>query len=127
MNRNISQARESWFAKHPFDANKNAILTCDEEGIPAGFLTLPDMGEMEVIAMKYGYEFLASVRTDEDVDEWIINVNRTAKSPDLTGIMLAHAFRGIAPIIGQIIDNVPGLTKTMKTIAFQGWEMGFPE
>lgn len=125
MDRNISQARESWFAKHPFDANKNAILTHDEEGTPAGFLTLPDMGDMGVIAMKYGYEFLAAVRTDDDVDEWLENVIRTAKSPDLAGIMLAHAFRGIAPIIGQIIDNDSGLAETMKTIAVQGWEKEF--
>lgn len=122
MARNISQARESWFANHPFDPNENAVLAQDKDGIPSGFLTLPDMGDMSVISMKYGYEFLAAVRTDDDVDEWLANINRTAKSPDLAGIMLAHAFRGIAPIIGQIIDNDPGLSETMKTIAVQGWE-----
>lgn len=125
MDHDISQARESWFSKHPFDANKNAILAHDEEGVPAGFLTLPDIGDMGVIAMKYGYEFLAAVRTDDDVDEWLANINRTAKSPGLAGIMLAHTFRGIAPFIGQIIDNDPGLAETMKTIAVQGWEKEF--
>lgn len=125
MDRRISQARESWFENHPFDPRKNAALAHDEDGTPAGFITLPDMGEMGVIAMKYGYEFLASVRTDDDVDEWLENVNRTAESPDLAGIMLAHAFRGIAPIIGQIIDKDPGLAETMKTISAQGWEKEF--
>ena len=71
---------------------------------------------------KYGYEFLAAVRTDDDVDEWLASIFRTAQSSDLVGIMLAYSLRGIAPIIGQIIDNDPGLSETMKTICVQGWE-----
>lgn len=125
MDRRIEQARESWFENHPFDPRKNASLAHDEDGTPAGFITLPDMGEMSVIAVKYGYEFLAAVRTDDDVDEWLENINQTAESPDLAGIMLAHAFRGIAPIVGQIIDKDLGLAETMKTISAEGWEQEF--
>lgn len=125
MDHRIEQAREDWFANHPFDPNKNAVLTHDEDGIPSGFLTLPDLSDTSVVALKYGYEFLASVRTDDDVDEWLASIFRTAESADLAGIMLAYAFRGIAPIIGQIIDNDPGLAETMKTICVQGWEKDF--
>lgn len=125
MDRRIEQARKSWFENHPFDPNKHSVLAHDKDGLPAGFFTLPDMGDMSIISLKYGYEFLAAIRTDDDVDEWLANINRTAKSPDLAGIMLAHAFRGIAPTIGQIIDNDPGLSEAMKTIAVQGWEKEF--
>ena len=122
MDRRIEQAREDWFANHPFDPNKHSVLAHDEDGLPAGFFTLPDMGDMSVISLKYGYEFLAAVRTDDDVDEWLASIFRTAQSSDLVGIMLAYSLRGIAPIIGQIIDNDPGLSETMKTICVQGWE-----
>lgn len=121
----INTARTRYFQKHPFDPHEKALLSHDENGIPAGFLTLPDMGEMQVVAMKYGYEFLATVRTDDDVDDWLSNVMTTAQSPDLAGIMLAHAFRGIAPIIGQIIDRDPGLVEVMHKISADGWEKEF--
>lgn len=121
----ITKAREAYFTAHPFDPHKNAVMGQDLDGIPAGFLTLPDMGEMSVVAMKYGYELLAIVRTDDDIDEWLANVMDTAQTPELTGIMLAHAFRGIAPIIGEIIDRDPALAATMATIAATGWEKEF--
>lgn len=125
MDNRIEKAREDWFANHPFEPNKHSVLAHDEDGLPAGFFTLPDMGDMSIVSLKYGYEFLAAVRTDDDVDEWLASINQTAKSPDLAGIMLAHAFCGIAPIIGQIIDNGPGLAETMKTISVQGWGQEF--
>lgn len=121
----ITKARESYLRAHPFDPHKHAVLGHNTDGIPAGFLTLPDMGEMQIVAMKFGYEFLAAVRTDDEVDEWISNISKVAGSPDLTGIILAHAFRGIAPVVGQIIDQDPGLAQTMQRISAEGWEKTF--
>lgn len=66
MDNRIEKAREDWFANHPFEPNKHSVLAHDEDGLPAGFFTLPDMGDMSIVSLKYGYEFLAAVRTDDD-------------------------------------------------------------
>lgn len=78
MNGSIVEAREKYFAEHPFNPKEKALLTTDENNIPVGFITLPDMGELSVVATKFGYEFLAHVRTDEDVDKWISAVMEQA-------------------------------------------------
>lgn len=121
----ITQAREEYFTQYPFDPHEKALLGHDQDGMPAGFFTLPDMDEMQVVAMKYGYEFLATCRDDDDVDEWIASISNTAQSPELMGIIFAHAFRGIAPIVAQIIDNNPGLRETMRGISETGWKKRF--
>ena len=121
----IRQARENYFKKKPFDPHETSLLAHDLNGMPSGFLTLPDMGEMQVVAMKFGYEFLATCTDDDDVDEWLGMVGKTAQSPELMGIMLAHAFRGIAPLVATTIDTTPGLRDTMQRISADGWEKDF--
>ncbi|AKN77562.1 hypothetical protein HO100_08580 [Corynebacterium ulcerans] len=125
MNQSIIEARKNYFLAHPFNPKENALLSIDENGIPAGFITLPNMGEMSVVAMKFGYEFLAHVRTDEDVDRWISAVMEQAQSADMAGIMFAHAFRGIATILPSLIDKNPGLREVMEKIATDGWGKEF--
>lgn len=121
----IRQARENYFKKKPFDPHENSLMAHDLNGMPSGFLTLPDMGEMEVVAMKFGYEFLATCENDDDVDEWLAIVSKTAQSPELMGIMLAHALRGIAPLVHSMIEMTPGLKGTMQKISADGWEKDF--
>ena len=123
--RRIATARENYFTKNPFDPHEQSILGQDNNGLPTGFLTMPNMDDMQVVAMKYGYEFLATVRTDDDVDQWIDSIVKTCQSSELAGIMFAHAFRGIAPIIGDIIDRDPHLANTMMNISATGWEKEF--
>ncbi len=125
MHSQVVKAREAYFEKHPFDPNKNALLSHDETGMPVGFLTLPDMGELSIVSMKFGYEFLAHVRTDDDVDSWLGAVMKAAGSPDLAGIMFAHAFRGISGLLAQLIDSDPGLAEVMRRVAAEGWEKEF--
>ncbi|QNQ90751.1 hypothetical protein GP475_08935 [Corynebacterium poyangense] len=124
MNPEIVEAREKYLAEHPFDPKRNAVLGYGEDGLPAGFLTLPDMDELSIVAMKFGYEFLAHIRTDEDVDEWLDAVMSATKSPELAGILFAHAFRGIAGILYNIIDK-PGLNGVMEKVAIDGWKKEF--
>lgn len=121
----IVKAREKYFAVHPFNPKENALLSHDEDGLPVGFITIPDMGEMSVVAMKFGYEFLAHVRTDEDVDEWLSAVMTQAQSPEMAGVMFAHTFRGIAGILPHLIDANPGLSEAMQKIAADGWGKEF--
>lgn len=121
----IRQARENYFKKKPFNPHENSLMAHDLNGMPSGFLTLPDMGEMQVVAMKFGYEFLATCKTDDDVDNWLAEVSKTAQSPELMGIMLAHAFRGIAPLADSMIETTPGLRDTMQKISADGWEKDF--
>lgn len=125
MKESIVKAREKYFAAHPFNPKENALLSHDEDGLPVGFITLPDMDEMSVVAMKFGYEFLAHVRTDEDVDEWLSAVMTQAQSPEMAGVMFAHAFRGIAGILSNLIDRNPGLSEVMERIAADGWGKEF--
>lgn len=125
MKDHIVKAREEYLAKHPFDPSKNALLAHDETMMPAGFLTLPDMDELSVVAAKFGFEFLAHVRTDDDVDAWLSAVMSQAKSADVAGIIFAHAFRAIAPVLTSLIDRHPGLGDVMEKIAADGWGKEF--
>lgn len=112
MHSQIVKARKAYFEKHPFDPNRNALLTPDEE-------------EPGFVSMKFGYEFLAHVRTDDDVSEWLSAMLEAAGSHDLVGIMLAHAFIGIIGSIEKLIDSDPGLAERMKQIAVECWEKEF--
>lgn len=125
MNEEIARAREEYLDKHPFDAHKHAIPGYDKEMNLTGMLTLPDMGDLTLIASKYGFEYLASVRTDDDVDEWFDNILSTTKDPDVMGIMLAHAFRSIAPFLSEILDRIPGLQDTLEKVAAKAWTEEF--
>lgn len=121
----IHQARESHLKAHPFDPHKHAILGHDENGIPAGFLTLPDMGDSEVLSMKFGMEFLAICHDEEEVEAWMQRVLAVAGSADLAGIMFAHAFRGIAPIIAEVKKWVPDLQDNWEYVCAEGWGKEF--
>lgn len=117
----ITKAREEYFRNHPFDPSKNASMSYDEDGIPSGFFTLPDMGELAVLSIKYGYEYLATVRTDEDMDEWLANVMCTLKDVDLAGVFFAQMLRNLAPMIGGVMDEHPARSNEMKSICADGW------
>lgn len=121
----IEEAREEYFKDHPFDPHKNALLGHDSEGMPSGFLTLPDMGEMAVVASKFGIEFLAICNDHEAVNGWIEKVIQTAGSPDLAGIMFANVFRGIDGILSNIIEQDRDLRQVLVNIAVEGWDKDF--
>lgn len=122
----LDQARESYLASHPFDPHKNALMGQDMQGNPAGFLTLPDMGGMQVLAAKLGFDYLARCTSgeEEDIEEWIVSVIRLADSPDLAGIMFANVFRGIDLFLGHMLSTT-GLVDAVRSIAIQSWEKDF--
>lgn len=125
MNEEIARAREEYLDKHPLDAHKHAIPGYDKEMNLTGMLTLPDMGDLTLIASKYGFEYLASVRTDDDVDEWFGNILSTTKDLEVAGILLAQVFRNLAPFMTHLLDDDLGLQDTLKRIAVESWTKEF--
>lgn len=126
MNREvIAEAREEYFRDHPFDPHEKALMAHDENGLPSGFLTLPDMGEMSVVAAKFGMEYLAICNDEEAIDDWIMRVTTTAGGPEMAGIMFANVFRGIDQILSTIIDRDPNFRQVLVNIAIQGWSKDF--
>ncbi|MDN6706410.1 hypothetical protein [Corynebacterium glyciniphilum] len=131
----VKHAREAYLKEHPFDPHKNALMGHDLDGNPAGFLTLPDMGELEVTAMKLGMEYLAICHDEDLVTEWVGTVMSLAGSTELAGVMFAHIFRGMDAIVAARIGtrNIGGLTKgeeednraIFAKIAADGWAQHF--
>lgn len=122
----VDKARDNYLAEHPFDPHKHALMGQDMQGNPAGFLTLPDMGDMQVLATKLGFDYLARCASgdEEAIEEWIVSVIKLAESPDLAGIMFANVFRGIDLFLGSIFAHT-GLEDTVRSIAIQSWEKDF--
>lgn len=125
MNEEIARAREEYLDKHPLDIHKHAFPDYDDEMNLTGMVTLPDMAELTLIASKYGFEYLASVRTDDDVDEWFGNILSTTKDLEVAGILLAQVFRNLAPFMTHLLDDDLGLQDTLKRIAVESWAKEF--
>lgn len=120
----LSRARKQYLRENPFDPNKNAIMGHDADGMPAGFITLPDMGELGILGCKLGMEYLAICRDEDAVEEWISTCLGLAKSPELAGILFANVFRGMNTLIGTILVD-RGLADQMVSIAVEAWEKDF--
>lgn len=122
----VDKARENYLAEHPFDPHEHALMGYDLHGNPSGFLTLPDMGDMQVLAAKLGFDYLARCTSgdEEDIEEWVVSAVKLAGSPDLAGIMFAHVFRGIDMFLGHLF-NTTGVSDTIRSIAIQSWQKDF--
>ncbi|MCF8610000.1 hypothetical protein L5G28_07475 [Gordonia sp. HY285] len=122
----IAAAREEYLADHPLDPHEKALMGHDLDGMPAGFITVPDFGHMQIVAAKLGTEYLAICHDEDSVEEWITLVLKLAQSPELAGIMFANVFRGMDLLIGSIIERA-GLTNAMAGIAVEGWGKDFSD
>ncbi|WP_412475401.1 hypothetical protein ACK8HH_17345 [Gordonia sp. LUNF6] len=122
----IAAAREEYLAEHPLDPHENALLGHDLDGMPAGFLTMPNLGDMQIVAAKLGTEYLAICHDEDSVEEWINLVLKLAQSPELAGIMFANVLRGMNLLIGSILERA-GLTDAMTGIAVEGWTKDFSD
>lgn len=122
----IAAARSQYLTDHPFDPHEKALEAFDENGMPAGFMTMPDFGQMQIIAAKLGTEYLAICHDEDAVQEWIELVLHLAKSPELAGIMFANVFRGMNLIIGSVIEGA-GLRDAMTSVAIEGWSKDFDD
>lgn len=122
----ITKAREEYLAEHPLDPHENALMGHDLDGMPAGFITMPDFGHMQVVAAKLGTEYLAICHDEDAVEEWINLVVKLAQSPELAGIMFANVFRGMNLLIGSVLERA-GLTEAMAGIAVEGWGKDFSD
>ncbi|PKF69340.1 hypothetical protein [Corynebacterium mastitidis] len=125
----ITKARRKHLAAHPFDPAKNAIPCYDGAGMPSGFMTMPDMGEMQILAMRLGMEYLAIAHDEDAVEDWIHTTMGLAGSPDLNGIMLVNVLRGIAPIIAarQATDRDTAARALYESLAVEAWEKDFTD
>lgn len=132
----VKKAREAYLAEHPFNPNKNALMSNDAEtGLPVGFLTLPDIGEAQVVGMKLGMEYLAICHDDELVTEWIGTVMSLAGDTELAAVMFAYVFRGMDVIVSARIGttNLGGMSAEdmdanrhiFAKIAADGWSQHF--
>ena len=59
----IKRARDLYLSQNPFDPHKKAVPAVDGSGMPAGFMTFPDIGEMQILGCKLGMEYLAIAMT----------------------------------------------------------------
>ena len=126
MNTAIKQAREAYLEKHPFDPKAKAVMALDGNGLPEGFLTMPHLDDVQILAAKLGVEYLAICHDEESVEDWISTVASLAGSRYVSGLIYANAFRGISDLLGEIFQEV-GVQDTMTSLAIQGWAKDFSE
>lgn len=122
VHQQIARARKKYLRDNPFDPNKNAVPSYDTEGNPAGFMTFPDIGEMQILGCKLGMEYLAICDDEDALEEWINTCLSLAKSPELTGILLANVFRGMNTLIGSLLSD---RREMMAEFAIEAWEKSF--
>ena len=126
-NAEIRDARAARLATDPYDPHKNALMSHTIDGTPAGFLTLPDLGETQMLAMREGMDLLARVHDEEAVEEWIHDILTLVKDPDAVGLFLVNVVRGIAPILasGLRTDSDEGARELYRRFAFEAWFKNF--
>lgn len=118
----VDKAREEYLAKHPFDPHGNAFMGFDSDGLPAGFITFPNTDDLQVLAAKFGIEFIAVAHNDDEAVEWLANIIKVTENAEVAGIMLAYVLRCIAPIIGQVVKECPGLEAKMRKNSVDCWK-----
>ncbi|UYL87889.1 hypothetical protein SEA_MALISHA_60 [Gordonia phage Malisha] len=118
----IKRARVLYLSQNPFDPHKKAVPAVDGSGMPAGFMTFPDIGEMQILGCKLGMEYLAICHDEDAVEDWINTCLSLAKSPELTGILMANVFRGINTVLGEILN---GRRDAMTAFAIDAWGRDF--
>ena len=125
----IRDARAARLATNPYDPHKHALMSHNTDGMPAGFLTLPDLGETQMLAMREGMDLLARVHDEEAVEEWIHDILTLVKDPDAVGLFLVNVVRGVAPILasGLCTDTDEGARELYRRFAFDAWSKSFTD
>lgn len=120
----IAQARKKYLTENPPRMTELPGFTAD--GQPAGSMTFPNLGDIQIIGCKLGMEYLAICHDEEAVEEWISASIGVVKEPDLAGILFANVFRGFNVIVAQLIGDM-GLRDEMQKLALEAWNKNFNE
>lgn len=121
----IDCARRRYLAAHP--VRLNTIPAFDHgSGEPVGELTLPNIGDMQIVGCKLGMEYLAICHDEEAVEAWIHTAMGIVKDPELAGILFANVLRGINTLLGHIIEDA-GIRDRMHQNAVEAWRLDFME
>lgn len=123
----IRDARAARLATDPFDPQKHAILGHDKDGNPAGFFTLPDMGELSMLAMREGMDLLARLHDEDAVEEWIGDVLNLMRNPDAVGLFLVNVLRNVAPVLAAALGTAEyeNTREKYRQFAFDAWFKSF--
>ncbi|OBI42990.1 hypothetical protein [Mycobacterium colombiense] len=121
----IDQARRRYLAGNP--VRLNTIPAFDHAtGEPAGEMTFPNIGDIQIVGCKLGMEYLAICHDEDAVEDWIHTAMGIVKNPELAGILFANVFRGINTLLGLIIEDA-GIRDRMHRNAVEAWGLDFME
>lgn len=120
----IAQARKKYLAANPLRMKSIPAHTAD--GKPAGSMTFPNIGDVQIIGCKLGMEYLAICHDEDAVEEWIHTAMNIVKDPDTAGILFANVFRGMNIVIGAMTER-PGLREHLQRQAVEAWNRDFGE
>ncbi len=111
----IAQARRRYLSENP------PRITAVE-----GFMSIPNIGDMQIIGCKLGMEYLAICHNEEAVEEWIHTALGIVKDPELAGILFANVFRGFNTVIAAMTDR-PGMREHFERQAVDAWTRDFSD
>lgn len=125
----IRAARAARLATNPFDPHKHSLMSHTPDGLPGGFLTLPDLGEAQMLAMREGMDLLCRLHDDDLVEEWIGDVLTLAQDPETVGLLMVNVIRGIAPVLAARMgtDTHEHARELYRGFAFDAWMKNFNE
>lgn len=87
-------------------------------------MSIPNIGDVQIIGCKLGMEYLAICHDEELVEEWIHTAMGIVKEPELAGILFANVFRGMNIVVGSMTDRA-GLREHLQRQAVEAWGMDF--
>lgn len=126
----IRDARAVRLATNPYAPQKNALIAHNSaDGTPAGFLTLPDLGDTQMLAMREGMDLLARIHDEDLVEEWIGDILNLTRDPDVVGLFMVNVIRGLAPILAAHLrlDSDEGARELYRGFAFDAWFRSFTD
>lgn len=116
----IAQARRKYLVAHPPRMN-----TVDSISGTAT-MTIPNIGDIQIIGCKLSMEYLAICHDEEAVEEWIQTALGIVKDPEMAGILFANVFRGFNTVIAAMTDR-PGMREHFQRQAVDAWQRDFSE
>ncbi len=116
----LAQARKRYLDAKP--VRINTIQSVNSEST----MTVPVIGDVQIVGAKMGMEYLAICHDEEAVEEWISDALGIMKDPELAGVLFANVFRGVNVVVGEIIHNA-GLRTKMHQLAIEAWQKDFDE
>lgn len=125
----IRKARTARLNVEPFDPHEHALMSHTPDGLPGGFLTLPDLGKAQMLAMREGMDLLARLHDDDLVEEWIGDILTLAQDPETVGLLMVNVIRGIAPVLAVRMgtDTREDARELYRSFAFDAWMKNFDE